>query len=176
MGDLAEVFVSSADETVYSAVMSPCRLYRYRLSRCWGPGKRMAWIMLNPSTADSEIDDPTIRRCMRFAKRQGHGAIDVINLYALRATKPIHLLDHPDPEGPHNHRHWHEVLDDPNVGIVVAAWGAHAADDDRLPGSQALEEWDRAGWYCLGRTANGSPRHPLYIRADREMELLCTSP
>lgn len=166
-----DLFVSPVDDTVYSAVISPCGLYRYRLSRCWGPGRRMVWVMLNPSTADAEVDDPTIRRCMGFAKREGYGAIDVINLYALRATKPIHLSHHPDPEGPGNLHYWDEVLDDRNVGMVVAAWGAHFADPF-LPISQAFVHAPTAGWQCLGHTKNDHPRHPLYVRADQPFEHL----
>jgi hypothetical protein len=144
------------------AELSDCGLYRYRLWRTWGSGERMAWIMLNPSTADALDDDPTIRRCMGFARREGYDGIEVINLYALRSTKPRHLFDHPDPEGPDNWSQWQLVLDD--VTMVVAAWGAHATDR-RLPGSQAFEAWSIRDWYCLGKTAYGLPRHPLYVPA-----------
>lgn len=155
---------------IYGATLSEDFLYRYRLWRTWGDGERMAWIMLNPSTADASVDDPTIRRCMGFARREGYDGIEVINLYALRCTKPRHLLDHPDPEGRDNARYWDGVLTDCGVGMVVAAWGAHT--DRRLAPSRALGQYYPGGWYCLGTTTrSGEPRHPLYVKADQELEL-----
>lgn len=151
------------------AVLSECGLYRYRLWRRWGDGERMAWIMLNPSTADANVDDPTIRRCMGFARREGYDGIEVINLYALRATKPKHLLDHPDPEGPENIFYWRDVLEDHRIGMVVVAWGAGGST--QLRPSKAVAEWWARGWYCLGMTAAGLPRHPLYVRADQPLVL-----
>lgn len=153
---------------IRGAVISPDGLYRYSLSRSWGSGETMAWIMLNPSTADGREDDPTIRRCMGFARREGYDGIEVINLYGLRATKPAHLLHHPDPEGPDNLTMWHHVLDDHNVGMVVAAWGAHAHNGG-LPGSRAVQAFWPRGWYCLGLTKGGIPRHPLYVKGDTEL-------
>jgi hypothetical protein len=86
--------------TERGCVLSPDGLYRYLLWRTWNPkANTMVWLMLNPSTADAMNDDPTIRRCIGFAQREGCGSIQVLNLYALRATKPKHLFDHPDPEG-----------------------------------------------------------------------------
>src|SRR5579859_5953462 len=162
------------DGVTRGASMSQDGVYRYRLWRSWGDGPRMAFVMLNPSTADTCVDDPTIRRCIGFAKRERYDGIEVINLYALRATKPRHLLNHPDPEGPLNNLAWRGVLDhtySPLVGPVVAAWGAHGSDR-RLPASQALTEWPRGRFLCLGQTADGSPRHPLYVRADEPLRPL----
>src|SRR3954470_11499675 len=88
-----------------SAAFSSCMTWRYRLTRYWGPGSMLPFVMLNPSTADDEVDDPTIRRCMGFARREGLGGIVVANLYALRATYPKSLALHPDPDGPGNLRH-----------------------------------------------------------------------
>lgn len=156
-------------EVVYGAELSDDGLYRYRLWRTWEPGlPRMAWIMLNPSTADAEVDDPTIRRCIGFAKREGMGGIEVVNLYALRATKPTHLLHHPDPEGPDNGKHWNAVLGDGRTGKVVAAWGSHV-DDSGLPGSRAYWQDPPLPLWCLGWTKAGHPRHPLYVRADEPL-------
>ena len=152
-----------------SAVISSDGLYRYRLGRYWGPGKVMAWAMLNPSTADADVDDPTIRRCMGFARREGFDGIEVINLYGLRATKPKHLLDHPDPEGPDNLENWTDVLHDHRIGMVVAAWGAHAGMG-HLPASHAANRWGYGvRWMCLGTTNDGYPRHPLYVKGDTEL-------
>lgn len=154
-----------------SAVLSDCGRYRYRLSRTWGGGERMAWIMLNPSTADASLDDPTIRRCMRFARREGYDGIEVINRFAWRATVPKDLiaagLAGADIVGPDNALHWGEVLSDHGIGMVVAAWGAHAA---RLRShAEPMNEWDTSGWFCLGTTAGGFPRHPLYVKRDAEL-------
>ena len=156
---------------VRTATISDDGLYRYRLGRYWGPGEVMVWAMLNPSTADSEVDDPTIRRCMGFARREGYDGIEVINLYALRATKPKHLLDHPDPEGPENTEHWTDVLSNHKVGMGVAAWGAHVGMG-HLPASHAADYWRcGASWRCLGATKGGYPRHPLYVKGDAELQM-----
>lgn len=154
------------------AIFSDDGLYRYRLWRRWGHGRRLIWVMLNPSTADAHMDDPTIRRCVGYARREGFAGIEVLNLYALRATRPVHLLDHPDPEGPENTDHWDRVIDEYGPAtLAVAAWGS--LDLRRLPPSRALDAWSiasRGRWVCLGRTASGAPRHPLYVRADQAFE------
>jgi hypothetical protein len=85
-----------------SAVISPCGRYRYRLDRRWADGPSIAWIMLNPSTADSNTDDPTIRRIRAFSQAWGFGALTVVNLYAWRATDPRDLWQAPGPVGPEN--------------------------------------------------------------------------
>lgn len=162
----------SAGEAVrYTAAMSDCERYRYRLGRAWGSGERMAWIMLNPSTADAKLDDPTIRRCMGFARREGYDGIEVINLFAWRATDPKNLQEAMasgiDIEGPENARHWDDVLTDHGIGMIIAAWGA-AIGGAVLRRRTLLDEWFTGGWYCLGTTAAGAPRHPLYVKGDTE--------
>lgn len=138
--------------------------YRWLLWRAWNPDRPpVLWIMLNPSTASATRDDPTIRRCVGFAKAWGYGRVDVVNLYALRATKPAALWAHPDPVGEHNDR-WTRLAT-ARAGLVVAAWGAHGARDDR--GAQ-VAAWLRLlrPVYCLGTTRSGQPRHPLYVPGD----------
>lgn len=144
-------------------------LYRYHLSRQWDRRyPRMVFIMLNPSTADGKRDNPTIRRCIGFAKREGCGGLEFINLYALRATKPVHLLDHPDPEGPDNPLAWAQTLLDPDQEpLVVAAWGAFNHPD--LPKSKALTGCS-SKLHVLGTTKDGAPRHPLCVRANQPLE------
>lgn len=145
-----------------SAVMSDCGLYRYRLDRRWSDGPTMAFIMLNPSTADAEHDDPTIRRCLGFARREGCGALVVVNLYSLRATKPRDLWSKGNATrigGPRSEIEFHRAI--VGASTVVAAWGADPRGADhwiRHKYGQSLK--------CLGKTKDGHPRHPLYVRAD----------
>lgn len=145
-----------------SAVLSPDGRYRYRLTRAWADGAVCVFVMLNPSTADADHDDPTIRRCVDFARRWACGALEVVNLYAWRATKPAALWHASDPVGPENDRHLTEVaaLARATGGPLVAAWGAHAlpdrvADVLTLPGMRELS--------ALALTKAGGPRHPLYL-------------
>lgn len=153
--------------TTASAVISPCGLYRYRLDRRWAQGPTCGFIMLNPSTADGEKDDPTIRRCIGFAKREGCGALVVVNLFPFRATKPADLwaVNYPDRFGPDSDRHLQDALRIID-GPLIAAWGADGN------ASEACEGWriyEGHRLVCLGKTKDGSPRHPLYVRADQPL-------
>lgn len=146
------------------AIISPCGRYRYRLTR--GAGRLLAFVMLNPSTADADQDDPTIRRCLAFAKREGYDGIDVANVYAWRATDPRALLSAANPFGD-NDTH---LLDlSLRHKVIVCAWGSNAiqahVDHARriLTGKRGSHT---ARLFCLGTTKNGSPRHPLYVRGD----------
>src|SRR5262249_32293760 len=104
------------------AVISGDGRYRYSLTRRWGRGPRALWIMLNPSRADREVDDPTIRRCIGFSGSWGYGAMEVVNLYALRTPEPRLLRRHPDPVGPENDG-WITRASRRATEIVLA-WGA----------------------------------------------------
>lgn len=152
------------DPATSSAVLSPDGLYRYQLTRTWRPGSYLTFIMLNPSTADAEKDDLTIRRCIGFAKREGLGGLRVVNLYALRSTDPAALWTHPDPVGPENDMHLQWALWDAAASDlpVVAAWGA-LARPDRVAAVQALGDFQVS---ALGVTKDGAPRHPSRLRAD----------
>ncbi len=109
-----------------AATFDPTRTYRYSLTRRWAPGgTRACWIMLNPSTADAEQDDPTIRRCIGFSKLWGHSELVVVNLFALRSTDPAALASHGDPIGPHNDFAIEEA--GLTSAHVVCAWGRHGA-------------------------------------------------
>ena len=140
--------------------------YRYWLSRMWGePNEPMAhFIMLNPSTADAQRDDPTIRRCVGFAKALGCGGLFVLNLYAYRTTYPADLWKAKDPVGPENDRWIATLLQlaDENEPII-AAWGANAKAD-RVGEVRALPGMARLT--ALAFTKGGHPRHPLYLPAD----------
>ncbi len=154
------------------ATISSCGLYRYGLHRSWGDGSRLHFIMLNPSTADAELDDPTIRRCVSLARREGHDGIGVFNLYAFRATKPADLWAAAAAGvdvtgGQRNDDLLAEVWRQWKAQPVVAAWGAHARQDRvdqvlALPVLGAL----RGPLLCLGTTKAGAPRHPLMVRND----------
>jgi hypothetical protein len=159
------VSVSAGDMlgTAAGAVFNEPRTHRYLLERHWLPGPVVTWIMLNPSTAGAVADDPTIRRCARLARREGCGGMRVVNLYALRATDPRELRRHPDPIGSRNDQFIEEQTRD---SLVVAAWGAHGALNDR--GHEVGRRLAAAGihLHCLGVTSAGHPRHPLYVRGD----------
>jgi hypothetical protein len=153
-----------------SAIISPCGQYRYTLHRQipsvlrWV--KPCLFIMLNPSVADASSDDPTIRRCIGFAKREGCTSLTVVNLFALRATDPAALAKHADPFGPDNAMHvGDQVHAHHMIGIMIAAYGAHPMAV-KSPLAKVLRA---AGAFCLGTTSNGSPRHPLYVKADQPL-------
>lgn len=146
------------------AVISEDGRYRYRLWRVVGPeARRCLFIMLNPSTADALLDDPTIRRCIGFARREGCGRLDVVNLYAFRSTAPSSLRSVDDPIGPDNDQHIRAALAE--AELVVCAWGAHG---QVVHGRRAavVELIRKAGRepLCLGVTGDHSPSHPLYLR------------
>lgn len=147
------------------AILSPDRLYRYWLSRRWGRGPLATFIMLNPSVADATQDDPTIRRCIGFAKTWGLAGIAVVNLYALRSTQPAALWLAEDPVGPDNDVHLESAaaMAYAHQSPIVAAWGANARPN-RVAEVLALAGMDRLT--ALGVTKAGQPRHPLYLRAD----------
>lgn len=154
------------------AILSPCGGYRYLLTRRWGAGRALAIVMLNPSTADASVDDPTIRRCMGFARREGFDGIEVANLYAFRATKPGKLALVDDPEGPDNLDHLRRLaIQRRDGGVILCAWGASEhADPGHVRGVTNQLQHYGAALVCLGKTKAGAPRHPLYVHADQALE------
>lgn len=147
-----------------SAVSSDCGQYRYMLARGTGP-RRLIFVMLNPSTADAELDDPTIRRCKAFAAALGYTGIIVLNLYAFRATQPADLWIQSDPIGPRNDAHIEQLA---SGDTVVCAWGVNAKPE-RVAQVAALLREAGAKLTCLGVTKSGAPRHPLYVRVDQPL-------
>jgi hypothetical protein len=115
------------------------------------------FIGLNPSTADATKDDPTIRRCLGFARSWGFGQLIVANLFAYRSTDPSVLKSVSDPIGPRNNR-WLKTLSD-EAALTIAAWGMHGTLHRR--GELLLPSLKNA--HHLGRTRDGHPRHPLYL-------------
>lgn len=152
-----------------SAIVSPDGVYRYMLERQWDVGPILPFVMLNPSTADAEQDDPTVRRCIGFAQREGYCGLLVVNLFAYRATDPRELRRAIDPVGPENDRHLSTIFAAArrSSAPVVAAWGAKP-DPYRI--RQVLRLADDVDMRCLGTTAAGDPRHPLYVRGDQPLE------
>lgn len=148
-----------------TAKVSECGRYRYALTRRWDASARdVLFVMLNPSVADGMRDDPTVRKCMGFARHWGLGGIRIANLFALRATYPreLHLAikrGH-DAVGPENLEHLVALAEGTNR--VVLGWGAHArpyaGQVDRV-----VKALHRAPLYCLGTTDDGLPRHPLML-------------
>lgn len=148
-----------------AATLSADRRYRYTLTRRWAlSGETVAFIMLNPSTADETADDPTVRRCRGFAAAWGCGAVLVLNLFALRATDPGELWKpYAAPVGPDNDAEILAALEQHDVRLVVAAWGAWKAKRFREREREFLEAFPRP-LYVLALTKDGHPRHPLYLR------------
>lgn len=153
-----------------SAAISLDGLYRYDLARQWADSRSLTvlWIMLNPSTAGASADDPTIRRCIKFSDSWGAGALVVVNLYALRATDPKHLNDHPDPVGPGNTETIDYWLTYKKVGLVVAGWGGGLNKVKVAEPTPVVSLAKSAGraLFCLGHNSDRSPKHPLYCKGD----------
>lgn len=145
------------------ATISECGRFRYRLGRRWGPGQYLLFIMLNPSTADADVDDPTIRRCIRFARDHNYDGIQVVNLYAYRATDPRDLKAAGYPVGPDNDNHIKAAIQ--GAGAVCVAWGDRARGQARP--DEVLDLISRAGRAvtCLAVTKQGLPSHPLMLAA-----------
>lgn len=142
------------------AVFSPDRRYRYLLRRhvsILGKGVCL-FIMLNPSTADEELNDPSVRRCIRFAAGWGYAHLIVANIFALRSTDPKALYAvGADPVGPENDMYLGHAVS--QADRVIAAWGNHGAYRDRGIDVARMIPIP----YCLGLTNSGQPRHPLYV-------------
>lgn len=159
------------------AVLSPCKLYRYSLERWWSPfawhegGRYVAFTMLNPSTADSVKLDPTVTRCLGFAKSWGYDGLIVTNIFAYRSTDPKKLYDcteFMDPIGPDNNEYIQKIAK--QASLVICAWGVHGELMDR--GRQVVEMLtaSEVELYCLGVTKGNHPRHPLYVKGTTKPE------
>lgn len=147
-----------------NAIFSPCRTWRYVLVRRWGAGQVCNFLCLNPSTADEANDDPTVRRCIGFARKWGFGGLVVTNIFALRSTDPQALLEVEDPVGPDNDEAIQKIAT--LAELVVCAWGVHGDLLERHRRVIEMLTASEVSLYCLGVTKDGFPRHPLYIRGD----------
>ena len=165
-----KVRLAVSGDVVSRAEFSARGRYRTFLERRWdgqpfGSPGIVAWIMMNPSTADEQVDDPTVRRCRDFTRRWGHGAMVVLNIFALRATKPAMLLEDADPVGPGNDaaiRHWAG-----QASRVIAAWGLPPKPlRARGRAVAAMLAAEGVTVEALKVTQSGEPGHPLYIAGD----------
>lgn len=147
------------------AIISDCGKYRYSLTREWGEGPTAVFIMLNPSTADAALDDPTIRRCISFAKREGCGGLRVENLYAYRATKPDDMFALGDEAVGETDTFIRDAAVN-TTGPVIAAWGADPRASERQLEVDQMLCMLGIDLVCLGKTKSGAPRHPLYVKGD----------
>lgn len=141
------------------AEFSPCRKYRYSLWRIWNKNKPLVvFICLNPSTADENKNDPTIRRCINYAEAWGYGGMVMLNIFAYRSKDRSKIYDVDDPVGPENDKYiksWCQKADK-----IIVAWGNDGIFEGRS--SDVLRWLNRP--YCLARTLMGEPSHPLYMK------------
>jgi hypothetical protein len=154
-------------EEMVGAEISDCGLYRYRLWRRWGSGAHVLWIMLNPSTADGMTDDPTIRRCVGFARDWSYDGIRVVNLVAYRATDPKDMWGKEEIFTATNYSVLEQEMGAEKCGAIVVGWGASGR---RVFGAALLYQLERdvvdlthRSLRCFGVTKHGHPLHPLYV-------------
>jgi len=145
----------------HSATFSDDRRYRYELTRYLSAGPEGAFVMLNPSTASAFKDDPTVRRCVRFALDWGWGTLHLVNLFAIVSSDPAVLRTDPDPVGPEN-EHWLRYVASICHDHVVLAWGELGSIRCRDTHVTAMLS-PMTKLLCLGVTKSGRPRHPLYL-------------
>jgi hypothetical protein len=153
------------------ATISECGLFRYVLSRTWDPeGKHtVLFVLVNPSTADAEVDDHTVRKGVGFATRWGYGSMVFANLNAFRARHPKDMKAAADPVGPENDRFL--LAEAERADKIVLAWGTHGSHrgrDEKV--IQLLTAGHASKLYCLGRNKSGSPKHPLTLAYDTPLE------
>jgi hypothetical protein len=153
-----------------SAVFSKCQKYRYSLTRSWNSADGyVLFIGLNPSIADETIDDPTLTRCINFAKDWGYGGLIMVNLFAYMSTYPTDLKKVKLPIGNNNNKHI--LKNHQKSQLTVAAWGndGHFLKRDK----EILKIISNP--MCLNINKSGQPAHPLYQKKDQELINLPTS-
>ena len=147
--------------------------YRYLLWREWNnSNKTVTFIMLNPSRADAQINDPTITRCINFARSWGYGRLEVVNLFAYRTSKPSLLKQAAEPIGKDNDRYIIESVN--RSDRIILAWGNYGLwRKQDLYTLELLKNYNYL--YSLGITKRGCPRHPLYLRSTIRPEIYSTT-
>jgi hypothetical protein len=163
-------------EPVYSskgATFSPCKKYRYTLWREWqtlSPERTtVLFVMLNPSTADENVLDPTVRRCLGYAMQWGFNRMEIANIFALRSTDPRELYKCDEPIGDENNDYIRKLAG--GAGLVIAAWGTHGKYRNRGDEvTKLLQEVSKP--HYLKRAKGGAPCHPLYLKADLKPQVI----
>lgn len=144
-----------------SAIISKDGRYRYELRRIWQSKTGLVcWVMLNPSTANANFDDPTIRRCMGYTAQWGYGGIVVTNLFALRSKDPKELYKSDDPIGPENYHYIFQASW--GAALTVAAWGIkgrYLKQDEKV-----LAQLTDVHYLTL--TKDKQPGHPLFLKGN----------
>ena len=145
--------------TFSAAEFSPDRVHRYALWRTWNESKGIAmFVGLNPSTADEVKNDPTVTRCINYAKRWEFGGMIMGNIFAFRATDPKVMKDSADPVGPDNDQWLLKLAKE--TSLIVAVWGNHGEFMER--GKAVLRLFEETDLHCLALNKTGHPKHPLY--------------
>lgn len=154
-----------------TAVISDCKKYRYLLRRSWNRlNPRALVVMLNPSTADADKDDATIRSVTRLCAALGFGSYEVVNLFAYRATDPKELYNEDEHIiGPRNDILIESALH--RCDLPIVGWGAHQLAVERGRTVVSLLRKHRPAVFCLGVNKDKSPKHPLYIKSDQKLEM-----
>ncbi len=164
---------NNVDGIEYGAIFDVSSRYRYSLWRGWSADHpRIAFILLNPSTADEHRNDPTIRRCIGFARAWNFGSIEVVNLFAYRATDYRELFKASEPVGAENNRFLIQAVE--RSSTIVLGWGTKGMFISRDRQVMSLLT-GRNNLYCLGFTKDGLPRHPLYIKSNTGLVHICSS-
>jgi len=167
--------VNLFDDVRKSATFSTCKRYRYSLTRIWGEGLLAGFIMLNPSTADGETDDPTIRACTAFTRRWGLSGFVVANLWPLRATDPADLAAATMDErcGPVEADLTKIFAPLSRYERFIAAWGTHdiCGIDARITAVKGFAFNANRKLHCVGWCSDGNPRHPLYVKRSADVSV-----
>lgn len=162
---MADLF---AGDSYRDVAMSPDRIYRYRWSASWAREAtyRVLFVMLNPSTADEHVLDPTVKKTIRLAQRWAFNGLDIANVFAYRSTDPKGLYKVTDPVGPENDAYILTLAE--RASAVVVAWGKHAnrvsyASNAKGRGDAVAKLLERFSLLALRINGDGSPEHPLYV-------------
>jgi len=146
---------------IKDAIISSDDKYRYVLSRIWDESKSKVMIIgLNPSTADASYDDPTIRKCIKYAKSWGYGGIYMLNLFAFRASKPKIMFSVDEPIGVENNQYLMDYS--LKCDKVVCAWGS----DGNYKNRSSEIKSKLSNLHYLARNKSGEPSHPLYLKPE----------
>jgi hypothetical protein len=158
---------NNVDGIEYGAIFDVSGRYRYSLWRAWSPyHTHIVFILLNPSTADEHKNDPTILRCMSFARAWNFGSMDVVNLFAYRATDYRELFNASEPIGAENNRFLMQAVE--HASTIVLGWGVRGTFLSRDRQVMSLLA-GRNDLHCLGIAKNGQPRHPLYVNGNTSL-------